>query len=95
MGLEVARFKTGTPPRVDGRSVDFARMEVQPGEPVAYRFSAYRREEIPEQRECWITWTGPELRRIIEENLSRSALYGGRDLRPWPAVLSPRSRTRS
>ena len=77
MGLEVARFKTGTPPRVDGRSVDFARMEVQPGEPVAYRFSAYRREEIPEQRECWITWTGPELRRIIEENLSRSALYGG------------------
>ena len=77
MGLEVARFKTGTPPRVDGRSVDFTRMEVQSGDPMAYRFSAYRREEIPEQRECWITWTGPELRRIIEGNLSRSALYGG------------------
>ena len=76
-GLEVARFKTGTPPRVDGRSVDFSRVEAQPGDPMPYRFSAYREEEIPEQRECWITWTGPELRRIVEENLSRSALYGG------------------
>ncbi len=76
-GLEVARFKTGTPPRVDGRSVDFSRVEAQPGEGVAYRFSAYREERIPEQRECWITWTGPELRRIVEANLSRSALYGG------------------
>ena len=76
-GLEVSRFKTGTPPRVDGRSVDFSRVEAQPGDPVPYRFSAYREEKIPEQRECWITWTGPELRRIVEENLSRSALYGG------------------
>lgn len=76
-GLEMARFKTGTPPRVDGRTVDFSRIEAQPGDQVPYRFSAYREEKIPEQRECWITWTGSELRRIVEENLSKSALYGG------------------
>ena len=76
-GLQVARFKTGTPPRVDGRTVDFSRVEIQPGDPVSYRFSAYEREEIPEQRVCWVTWTGAELKRIVQENLSSSALYGG------------------
>ncbi len=76
-GLEMARFKTGTPPRVDGRTVDFSRVEVQPGDPLPYRFSAYHEEVIPEQRVCWITWTGPELKAIVEENLSASALYGG------------------
>jgi len=76
-GLEVKRFKTGTPPRVDGRTVNFSRVEIQPGDPVPYRFSAYHREEIPEQRVCWMTWTGPELKSIVQENLSLSALYGG------------------
>ncbi len=76
-GLEVARFKTGTPPRVDGRTVDFSRVEVQAGEQMPYRFSAYHEEEIPQQRPCWITWTGAELKSIVEENLSSSALYGG------------------
>ncbi|MBT8403256.1 MAG: tRNA uridine-5-carboxymethylaminomethyl(34) synthesis enzyme MnmG [Gemmatimonadetes bacterium] len=77
-GLEIARFKTGTPPRVDGRTVDLASLELQPGDAEDYRFSAYRREVVPEQRCCWITWTGPELQRIVSENLERSALYGGR-----------------
>jgi len=77
LGLEVARFKTGTPPRVDGRSVDFARTERQDGDALPYRFSAYLRESIPEQRPCWITWAGPELKRIVMDNLDRSALYGG------------------
>jgi len=76
-GLEVDRFKTGTPPRVDGRTVDFSRVEVQEGHEDDFRFSLYHREEIPEQRPCWLTWTGPELRRVVEENLERSALYGG------------------
>jgi len=76
-GLEVGRFKTGTPPRVDGRSVDFARMERQDGEEGDFRFSFYAREEIPEQRPCWITWAGEPLKRLILDNLSRSALYGG------------------
>jgi tRNA uridine 5-carboxymethylaminomethyl modification enzyme len=76
-GLEVGRFKTGTPPRVDGRSVDFSRLERQDGEEGDFRFSFYHREDIPEQRPCWITWTGDALKKTVLENLSRSALYGG------------------
>jgi tRNA uridine 5-carboxymethylaminomethyl modification enzyme len=76
-GLEMGRFKTGTPPRVDGRTVDLDRCELQPGDPDDFRFSFYHREQVPEQRPCWIAWTGPELQRVIEENLERSALYGG------------------
>jgi len=77
VGVKMARFKTGTPPRVDGRTVDFRRLQPQPGDEGGFRFAAYRREEIPPQRECWITWTGEGLRGVVEENLSRSALYGG------------------
>lgn len=76
-GLEVARFKTGTPPRIDGRTVDFTRVEVQKGHDLDYRFSAYTREVVPEQRNCWITWTGDALKQVVKENLHRSALYGG------------------
>ena len=76
-GLEVARFKTGTPPRVDGRSVDFSRVQVQEGDPEDFRFAHYTREVVPEQRPCWITWTGSELREIVGRNLEKSALYGG------------------
>jgi tRNA uridine 5-carboxymethylaminomethyl modification enzyme len=73
----MARFKTGTPPRVDGRTVDFSKVERQDGDPGKFRFSAYARESIPEQRPCWITWTGDALREVVERNLGRSALYGG------------------
>ncbi|MEX1256805.1 MAG: tRNA uridine-5-carboxymethylaminomethyl(34) synthesis enzyme MnmG [Gemmatimonadota bacterium] len=76
-GLEMARFKTGTPPRVDGRTVDFSKVEVQAGDSQDYRFSAYVEERVPEQRVCWITWTGEGLKRVVQENLGRSALYGG------------------
>jgi len=77
LGLEVGRFKTGTPPRVDGRTVDLAALQEQLGDPEAFRFSAYARETIPEQRPCWITWAGEPLKAIVRENLGRSALYGG------------------
>lgn len=76
-GLEVARFKTGTPPRVDGRTVDFDRLERQEGEDDDYRFSAYSREVVPEQRPCWVTFTGPELRDVVSASIEQSALYGG------------------
>jgi len=77
LGLEVARFKTGTPPRVDGRSVDFSAVERQDGESPGARFSFYHIEDVPEQRPCWITWAGAELKEIVRANLTRSALYGG------------------
>jgi tRNA uridine 5-carboxymethylaminomethyl modification enzyme len=77
LGLEVDRFKTGTPPRVDGRSVDFDRLERQDGELPEYRFSAWERHPLLPQRPCWITWAGEELKGIVQENLERSALYGG------------------
>ena len=77
LGLEVARFKTGTPPRVDGRSVDLEALERQDGDPEDYRFAAYAREAVPEQRPCWITWAGEGLKGVVRANLSRSALYGG------------------
>ena len=77
VGLRVERFKTGTPPRVDGRSVDLERLERQDGEMPEYRFSHFARSERPPSRPCWITWTGPELQRIVTEHLPESALYGG------------------
>jgi tRNA uridine 5-carboxymethylaminomethyl modification enzyme len=77
LGMEVARFKTGTPPRVDGRSVDLARLEVQRGEDPEYRFSAWERTALLPQRPCWITWTGGALAEIVRGSLDESALYGG------------------
>ncbi|HEX8695641.1 MAG TPA: tRNA uridine-5-carboxymethylaminomethyl(34) synthesis enzyme MnmG [Longimicrobium sp.] len=77
LGLEVARFKTGTPPRIDGRSVDFSKTEVQPGESPEYRLSAWERAPLLPQRPCWITWTGEPLREIVRHHLGDSALYGG------------------
>lgn len=77
LGMEVARFKTGTPPRIDGRSVDYAKTEVQPGESPEYRLSVWERNALLPQMPCWITWTGDELRDTVQEHLQSSALYGG------------------
>ncbi len=87
LGLEVARFKTGTPPRVDGRSVDLSRLQRQDSEVDAFDFSwshfwsTPRRGDAgarhPAQLPCWITHTGAEVKRIISENIDRSAMYGG------------------
>ena len=77
LGLEVARFKTGTPPRIDGRSVDYSRVEEQPGENPDYRLSFWERAPILPQLPCWITWTGPELAELVHGHLVDSALYGG------------------
>jgi tRNA uridine 5-carboxymethylaminomethyl modification enzyme len=77
LGVTVQRFKTGTPPRIDGRTVDFARLERQDGDVTPYWFSAYERTTHPAQRPCWLTWTDDHLRDIIATHLHQSALYGG------------------
>jgi tRNA uridine 5-carboxymethylaminomethyl modification enzyme len=87
LGLETARFKTGTPPRVDGRTVDFSRCDAQPSEieEFDYSWSHFWRwprvrdgiSRHPSQRPCWITWAGPASREIIHEAINRSAMYGG------------------
>ena len=76
-GLTVERFKTGTPPRIDGESVDFSRLARQDGDGGSYWFSSHARAEHPEQRPCWLTWSGPALRDVILDHLQESALYGG------------------
>ena len=77
IGLTVSRFKTGTPPRVDGRSVDWTKVERQDGENDGFRFSFYERVELPLQLPCWITWAGEPVKEIIQAHLKESALYGG------------------
>ncbi len=78
LGLQIGRFKTGTPPRIDGRSVDLSRMVRQDGDQGEYRFSFLDQStELQVQLPCWLTWTGPALQEIITTHLSRSALFGG------------------
>jgi tRNA uridine 5-carboxymethylaminomethyl modification enzyme len=77
LGLRVERFKTGTPPRIDGRTVDFSRLARQDGDPEPFWFSFYGRSPHPGQRPCYLTWAGPEVKEIILSHLNESALYGG------------------
>jgi tRNA uridine 5-carboxymethylaminomethyl modification enzyme len=77
IGLTVSRFKTGTPPRIDGRTVDWSRVERQDGEDAGFRFSFLERQDLPPQVPCWITWAGEEVKQVIRAHLQESALYGG------------------
>lgn len=77
LGVTSERFKTGTPPRIDGRSVDFTQFVRQDGDQGTYRFSNHHAARRPPQLPCWLGWTGAGLRDIVEEHLSASALYGG------------------
>ena len=78
-GIVMNRFKTGTPARVDRRSIDFSKMEEQPGDERVIPFSFENTEEDikKEQVSCWLTYTNEETHRIIRENIHRSPLYNG------------------
>ena len=77
LGLRLRRFKTGTPPRINARSVDFSKMEVQPGDETVEPFS-FSTKTPPENRAvCYLTYTNERTHEIIRENLARSPLYDG------------------
>ncbi len=77
LGLSMRRFKTGTPPRVNARTVDFSKMELQPGDEQPEPFS-FQTENAPENRAvCYLTYTNETTHEIIRQNLHRSPLYGG------------------
>jgi tRNA uridine 5-carboxymethylaminomethyl modification enzyme len=85
LGLATARFKTGTPPRVDGRTVDFTKCEPQVSELDEFEFTwshfwhagAHGAPVQPEQRSCWITFANADTKDVVRNALARSAMYGG------------------
>jgi tRNA uridine 5-carboxymethylaminomethyl modification enzyme len=77
LGLRGCRLKTGTPPRLDGRSIDWSRFEVQPGDDDPTPFSFRTRKITQRQVPCHIAFTTPETHRIIQENVHRSPMYSG------------------
>ncbi|MFV0243857.1 MAG: tRNA uridine-5-carboxymethylaminomethyl(34) synthesis enzyme MnmG [Qingshengfaniella sp.] len=78
MGLPLGRLKTGTPPRLDGRTIDWAKLDMQPGDEDPTFFSFLSTQLSCRQVSCGITHTNQQTHDIIEKNLSRSAMYGGR-----------------
>ena len=77
LGLPLRRFKTGTPPRINRRSIDFSQMELQPGDESPEPFSFRTETEVYNQAVCYLTYTNSQTHRIIRENLHRSPMYDG------------------
>lgn len=77
LGLQLKRFKTSTPARIDRNSIDFSRMTVQPGDQKNHNFSFISDIKEREQIPCWLTYTTAETHRIIRDNLHRAPLYTG------------------
>ena len=77
LGFDLIRFKTGTPPRVNNRTIDYSKTEIQPGDEVPRAFSFETTEYIMDQLPCWLTYTSEDTHRIIEENLHLSPMFSG------------------
>jgi tRNA uridine 5-carboxymethylaminomethyl modification enzyme len=77
-GFESARLKTGTPPRIDGRSLDYSKMEIQDGDEEIRGFSFLLTNKPTKQRNCWITYTNPEVHKILETGFHESPMFQGR-----------------
>ncbi len=78
LGFEAGRMKTGTPPRVDGRSIDYSRMEVQPGDEPAGKFSYTDTPPLTEQLPCHITYTNQKVHDILRTGFDQSPMFNGR-----------------
>lgn len=76
-GLELVRFKTGTPPRVHKDTIDFSKTTIQPGDEKPKFFSYETTEEVPNQLPCWLTYTSEETHQIINDNLHRAPMFSG------------------
>ena len=77
LGLSLRRFKTGTPPRINRRSIDFTRMELQPGDETPEPFSFRTEHSLENRAVCYLTYTNEETHRIIMDNIHRSPMYDG------------------
>ena len=77
LGFEVVRFKTGTPPRVNAKTIDYSKTEIQPGDDVGRAFSFETTEYILDQLPCWLTYTNDRTHKVIDDNLHLSAMYSG------------------
>ncbi|WP_017725805.1 tRNA uridine-5-carboxymethylaminomethyl(34) synthesis enzyme MnmG [Halalkalibacterium ligniniphilum] len=77
LGFEMVRFKTGTPPRVNGETIDYSKTEIQPGDEVPRAFSYETTKYITDQLPCWLTYTAESTHQIINNNLGRSPMYSG------------------
>jgi tRNA uridine 5-carboxymethylaminomethyl modification enzyme len=78
LGFEAGRMKTGTPPRVDGRSLDYSKMEEQPGDENPSKFSYTDTEPLTKQRSCWITYTNSEVHEVLRTGFEKSPMFSGR-----------------
>ena len=78
LGFESGRMKTGTPPRVDGRSLDYSKMEEQKGDENPTSFSYMTKAPITEQRSCWITHTNEKVHEVLRKGFDRSPMFAGR-----------------
>ena len=78
LGFESDRLKTGTPPRIDGRSLDYSKMEEQPGDDEVVGFSFLDTEKPKTQRSCWITYTSQKVHDVLKTGFSRSPMFAGR-----------------
>ncbi|GAA4867449.1 tRNA uridine-5-carboxymethylaminomethyl(34) synthesis enzyme MnmG [Paenibacillus vulneris] len=77
VGLELVRFKTGTPPRVHKDTIDFSKTVIQPGDEKPKFFSFETTEEVPNQLPCWLTYTSEQTHQIINDNLHRAPMFSG------------------
>ncbi|WP_067840391.1 tRNA uridine-5-carboxymethylaminomethyl(34) synthesis enzyme MnmG [Amphibacillus sediminis] len=77
LGFDLVRFKTGTPPRVNAKTIDYSKTEIQPGDEEPSHFSYETKEAILDQIPCWLTYTNEQTHQIINDNLGLSAMYSG------------------